>query len=424
MTELLDDVTSSGIVRFMDIPHATDLYLGELERKGRSPKTIKSYRAPLDALAEMYPGVDIGDVTTTMIRRFLDSRRLNARPVNRGSRGWTGGQPKAPGTRKIDSVAIDTMFDWLTAEAVIGNNPTRRNGQRILGRAPIGRPEDNNNLVSCTSGDVRRLLLGAQTWPEQITMNALAYLGPRRKALAIARITDFRPAKLDDEGNIIEPAYLAFHEKGGKTIDKPVPPRLADLIERARTAGAYDRFDYLVPPRGEHLYRDGDRDCRVIYDIVKTVAARVDVTTHVHALRAAFATFYLEQGKDIYDLQLLMGHESPDTTQVYARRLDKRRRMESVLSLDWGVGVADAGTAESPQFAEIRLAVPAAVGERGFEPLSAVGGATMRPLSERDESRPLDEALQAQIPRDADAVTSQVTSSRGRGTADPKEVTS
>jgi hypothetical protein len=88
---------------------------------------------------------------------------------------------------------------------------------------------------------------------------------------------------------------LRFHEKGAKTIWKPVPDELAALLEAAIADGVIrDPDDYLIPPEGP-LSRAGDRDDRVIWRVVKRVAASVGVEAHTHALRAAFATFYLEQ---------------------------------------------------------------------------------------------------------------------------------
>jgi site-specific recombinase XerD len=315
----LEDYGDAEIVRYMDISHAVDLWLGELERKGRARKTVDSYRRILDKLADQLPGVDIGEVTATQLRRFLDARALNAHKDRRG------GKPKAPGTRAIEVTVLNNLFDWLTFEQVVKTNPTRRNGMRILARPNVGRPEDNDSIVSVTTNDVRALLEAARTWDEKITLHTLAYLGPRRHALAVARITDYDP----------DARTLTFREKGGKTIQKPVPDKLAEIIDGARAAGEYEHQDYLVPIRRAQTRR-GERDDRVIYRIVKDVGARAGIDTHVHALRAAFAVYFLESGHDKYALQLLLGHSSPATTDVYLRRLDKRQRMETVRGLDWG----------------------------------------------------------------------------------------
>jgi site-specific recombinase XerD len=313
----------------MDISHAVDLWLGELERKGRARKTVKSYRYILDKLADALPGVDVGEVTTTQIRRFLDSRSTNART-------WRVGKPKAPGTRCIEVTVLNCMFDWLTSEQIIKTNPTRRNGTRVLSRPSKGRPEDNENIVSISSSDVRKLIAAAVDWDEKLVIYTLAYLGPRRHALALTKLADY-----DQAG---DPPTIKFHEKGGKTIAKPVPPPLAAIIAAACAAGVYDTQDWLIPNRKPGQagaawlpsLGEDDRDDRFVWRTVHRLGKRAGVTAHTHALRAAFAVFFLESGGDKYDLQLLMGHSDGSTTDLYARRLDKRVRMSSVLTLNYG----------------------------------------------------------------------------------------
>jgi hypothetical protein len=86
----------------------------------------------------------------------------------------------------------------------------------------------------------------------------------------------------------------------------------------------------------ERLAALAERDDRVIWRVVTRVAERAGVRCHVHALRAAFATFYLEQNPEqIASLQMLMGHESIATTQVYLRKLNRREQMERVRDLSW-----------------------------------------------------------------------------------------
>jgi hypothetical protein len=92
--------------------------------------------------------------------------------------------------------------------------------------------------------------------------------------------------------------------------------------------------DYLIP--NESGARKEERDDRVIWKAVKRAGERAGVDVHVHALRAAFAVFYLEQNAgDLEALQPLMGHASIATTQVYLRRLDRGTAMERVRGLSW-----------------------------------------------------------------------------------------
>ena len=54
-----------------------------------------------------------------------------------------------------------------------------------------------------------------------------------------------------------------------------------------------------------------------------------------HSLRHSFATAYLAGGAAITDLQGILGHQSIETTQIYARMVDRRARA-SLEALEFG----------------------------------------------------------------------------------------
>ena len=82
--------------------------------------------------------------------------------------------------------------------------------------------------------------------------------------------------------------------------------------------------------------RNGERSNKVVYAIVKRIAARIGIEAHPHALRAAFAVRFDEQTSDVMALKDLLGHTRLETTQVYLRRRQKQVKMEKVRGLSWG----------------------------------------------------------------------------------------
>jgi hypothetical protein len=126
----------------------------------------------------------------------------------------------------------------------------------------------------------------------------------------------------------------------------------------------------------------------MVWRLVKKVGHRAGVDVHAHALRAAFATFYLEKNpNDIVGLKELMGHRSIQTTMVYLRKLDKGRAMEPVRSLSWAAVAADnADRDRFPLRAGKRFGDSLAVGAGGFEPPSGDSLGPERPVSQREGS--------------------------------------
>ncbi len=302
----LEDAVRVIVRDMLTITRATDLFLDDLLSRGYSQRTVDTYRRLLDNLSDSVPAdYDVGQVTEDDCRKFFT--RFNR---------------KAAGTRAHAFSVLSSFFKWLYFTEKIKRNPLDRMTR------PKRIPSEDLDVLTLSSADVRNLLEHASTWSERIALNVLAYLGPRRHAVAMLRLRDY------DEPR----GRIKFHEKGGKTIWKRAPTKLVDVLNAALADGVYTEGpdSYLIPPEGP-LSRSGDRDDRVIWRLVKKVADRAGVDAHVHALRAAFAVFYLEQpGADPLALKDLLGHRSFATTQVYLRKRDKEAAMDSVVTLDWG----------------------------------------------------------------------------------------
>jgi integrase len=284
---------------------AIDAYVLDLSLRGRRPATIASYRRLLDDLADLVPDKATQDLTLPDYERFL------AR--------WTSASPST----LASSVSLARGFSRFLFERGFADTdaayPLRR---------PRRRRAEDIDVVTISTEEAARLLLACEDWQELLCIGAALYLGWRRAALSRARRSSV---------DLVH-GTMRVAEKGGKVLTKPIPDEYLEILRQAEAAGVWAGPDaHLIPNRRPASVGAGERDDKVIWNTVKRVAARAGVTTHVHALRAAFAVQFDEQHPEqVIALKELMGHSRLETTLVYLRRKNKAKAMESVRDLSFG----------------------------------------------------------------------------------------
>jgi integrase/recombinase XerD len=285
------------------IYHAIDAYFNAA---GLAPESVRKYRDLLWKFADTVDQLELDQIERHHCRAFLGQ--------------WA---TKSESTQALYVTVLRRFFAFLVTEELIDRSPMDG-----VARPRRKRPEDLD-VVTVTDSDVQRLIAACDTWQEFLCISILVYLGVRRRAASKLRRRDM------DLGS--EPGTIRFKEKGGKIITKPIPAELLVILKAAEEEGIWlEPSDYVIPNR--QPAKNKERSHKVIYDTVKKVAERARVTTHVHALRAAFAVRFDDQHpREVIALKELLGHSRLETALVYLRRKDRARAMESVVDLTWSV---------------------------------------------------------------------------------------
>jgi site-specific recombinase XerD len=262
--------------------------LHELQARKYSRKTIESYLR-YNRLLLRHSGKSPADITQTDIRRFLsylvDRKKVSTSYINGAIS------------------ALKFFYGFLRNRTFIYD---------------IRRPRKDKRLPVVFTQDELARLFATITNSKHRALLMLIYSG----GLRVGEVVKLRP---DD----IDAGRISIHIKGGKGRKD----RYTLLSNTALDAIQLYQKEYgismwLFPGRdhGRHL------TTRSVGLVFQKACRRADITKDVtvHSLRHSFATHLLEAGTDLRTIQVLLGHQSSNTTEIYTHV--SRRRLETVRS--------------------------------------------------------------------------------------------
>mgnify|MGYP005993036729 FL=1 len=132
------------------------------------------------------------------------------------------------------------------------------------------------------------------------------------------RVSELTNLKLSDL--FFEEGFIKVTGKGNKERFVPIGPLTQKYITIYRTQV---RIHLNIQPSFEDtlfLNRRGKQLTRaMIFTIVKRLSEKISLNKNIspHTFRHSFATHLLENGADLSAIQLMLGHESITTTEIY-----------------------------------------------------------------------------------------------------------
>lgn len=268
------------------------MYL-KIER-GLSENSIQNYT--LDVLA---------------LQHFLKNEKIEESPENCSLETvqkfiYETAKVLSPHTQARRLSGLRSFFDYLIFESYRTNNPTDL----------IEAPKLGRKLPDVLSLDeIERMLNQIDLGHPQGQRNRAIVETLYGSGIRVSELTNLSLSNLFFEEDMIR-----VSGKGNKQRLVPMGSVTKKYLELYIKAS---RIHLKINPKDQDvvfLNRRGNRLTRqMIFTLIKQLAVKANIQKQVgpHTFRHSFATHLLENGADLRTIQILMGHESITTTEVY-----------------------------------------------------------------------------------------------------------
>lgn len=219
---------------------------------------------------------------------------------------------------------LRSFFNYLIFENYRKDNPVEQIEAPRLGRKlpDTLSTKDIDNLIAAI--DLTREFNGVRIGErDKVMLETLYSCGLRVSELTNLKISDL----------FFEEGFIKVTGKGNKQRFVPINQSSQKMIERyiAEVRSQIDtqpqfKDTLFLNNRGRQLTR------AMVFTIIKNLAKDVNLKKNIspHTFRHSFATHLLENGADLRAIQLMLGHESITTTEIYMH-LD-RSHLKEVLT--------------------------------------------------------------------------------------------
>ena len=214
---------------------------------------------------------------------------------------------------------LRSFYDYLIFESYCESNPLER-----IEAPKIGRKLPDTLSVK----DIDLIVAAVDLSSPQGERNRAIIETLYSCGLRVSELTELKISDL-----FFEEGFIKVTGKGNKQRFVPIGPLTQKYInlyknhvrEQIKIETAFNDTLFLNQ-RGKQLSR------AMIFTIVKTLGAKAGIEKNIspHTFRHSFATHLLENGADLRAIQMMLGHESITTTEIYMH-VDKSHLKDAML---------------------------------------------------------------------------------------------
>jgi len=269
-----------GLTTNIDSEDKLQIYLVVKKLEGLSIRTLKNYNREILKFVN-YLRKPLVTITSMDLRMYLAQRCKNLKP----------------GTTNTQMYILRSFFSWLLAEEYIPKNPMLQiKATKEPGRLRHALTVDEVEVLRQKCKNIREKALLEFTYSS---------------GCRLSEIVDIDKEDID------------WHNKTLKVIGKGNKERIVCFNTKARylmkeyiLSRADNNAALFVASKGKHNRLGG----RSIEREIKNIAIRADLgkSIYPHLLRHSIATHLLAAGMALHNVQALLGHSDPKTTQIYA----------------------------------------------------------------------------------------------------------
>ena len=275
----------------LDSENLIDNFIDELWlEKGLSKNTLSAYRHDLSFFSKWYKGTSLLDVTRIDLLDYLASRLKD-------------GYSSRSTARSLSS--LRAFYGHLTIRYNLKENPTAR----------VESPKLGHSLPKTLSEEQVESLIKAPDIEQDIGLRDRAML----ELIYACGLRVSELIQLDILNLNLRQGVIRVIGKGEKERLVPMGEEALHWIERYINDGRPNLLkdnkvsQLFLSKRGRLMTR------QAFWYRIKEYASKASIKADLspHTLRHAFATHLINHGADLRTVQLLLGHSSLSTTQIY-----------------------------------------------------------------------------------------------------------